>query len=156
MWPEWCYKLLTALEFIIKSLVHTFTIFVQATHENLGFFAAAAAHRSRKAIFHCFLKEQWASGQQHSPSPLPAASGTHEPRRWDSLCFHGPDFQSAISSPSSQWQCDGLSLGAVFPRPCKETEVHRNTQFDILSSQTNWIINCEIPHVVFSERKTSS
>lgn len=53
-----------------------------------------ASNRSVKALFHSF--RSLAFDQQLSPPP--AVPESHEPLRWDSLCFCGPDFQSVISS----------------------------------------------------------
>lgn len=57
-------------------------------------YPCVASNRSVKALFHSF--PSLAFDQQLSPPP--AVSESHEPRRWDSLCFCDPDFQSVISS----------------------------------------------------------
>lgn len=68
-----------------------------------------AAHRSAKAIFLSFPSRLY--DLQFSLSTLPAVSGSHKPRRWDSLCFYGPEFLSAVSSLSSQ--CSALGIASV-------------------------------------------
>lgn len=69
------------------------------------------AHRSAETIFHSFASRLY--GQQYSPSTPPAVSGSHKPRRWDSLCFYGPEFLSAVSSLASQYWCSGLRIALV-------------------------------------------